>query len=318
MNDQPPNEGTAVVFPGMGPTKFADLGRFMLLNPHARRLSAAADARLGYVLADRFAAAEGDYSEYAQVSFFVVCLALAEWAKDELGIEPVACAGPSFGEKPAAVHVGSLSFEDGVWMTARIARCLEEYFAVEHQDVVTHSFARVPEERVRELLDEHATRGGWSDISCYIDRDLFMVSLREADLEWLERSVRSLGGLSFYTMRPPMHSAAFDGLRRKVAQEVLEGLEFADPLLPLIADQDGSLVKDGAGVRTMLLDGFVRPLRWPDVVAGLRGLGVGRICVAGPDSLFGRVGCTTSAFEVVSATPWLALQPRRGGSVGRR
>jgi len=288
MNDQPPNEGTAVVFPGMGPTKFADLGRLMLLNPHARRLSAAADARLGYVLADRFAAAEGDYSEYAQVSFFVVCLALAEWAKDELGIEPVACAGPSFGEKPAAVHVGSLSFEDGVWMTARIARCLEEYFAVEHQDVVTHSFA------------------------------LFMVSLREADLEWLERSVRSLGGLSFYTMRPPMHSAAFDGLRRKVAQEVLEGLEFADPLLPLIADQDGSLVKDGAGVRTMLLDGFVRPLRWPDVVAGLRGLGVGRICVAGPDSLFGRVGCTTSAFEVVSATPKLALQPRRGGSVGRR
>jgi [acyl-carrier-protein] S-malonyltransferase len=315
--NEPGGRGTAMVFPGMGPTKFADLGRFMLLNPHARRLIAAADARLGYALADRFADAEGDYSEYAQVAFFVVCLALAEWAEDELGLGPIAaCAGPSFGEKPAAVHVGSLSFEDGVWMTARIARCLEEYFAVEHRDVVTHSFVRVPEERVRELLDEHAARGGWSDVSCYIDRDLFMVSLREADLAWLERSVRSMGGLSLYTMRPPMHSSAFDGLRRKVGEDVLADLEFSDPLLPLIADQDGSVVKDGAGVRTMLLDSFVRPLRWPDVVAGLRGLGVERICVAGPDSLFGRVGCTTSAFEVVSATPWLALQPRRGGSVG--
>ena len=296
----------------MGPTKYADFGRFMLLNPHARRLVAAADARLGYQLADEFAAAEGDYSEYAQVSFFVVCLALAEWARDELGVEPVACAGPSFGEKPASVRVGALSFEDGVWMTARLARCLEEYFAVEHRDVVTHSFVRVAEEQVRELLDEHAARGGWSEVSCHIDRDLFMVSLRETDLDWLERSVRSLGGLSLYTMRPPMHASAFDGLRRKAGEEVLDRLEFADPLLPLIADQDGSVVKDGAGVRAMLLDSFVRPLRWPDVVAGLRGLGVDRVCVAGPDSLFGRVGCTTRAFEVVSATPWLALQPRRG------
>jgi [acyl-carrier-protein] S-malonyltransferase len=319
-DDEPRGRGTAVVFPGMGPTRYPDLGKFMLLNPHARRLTAAADERLGYALADRFAAAGGDYSEYAQVSFFVACLALAEWAEDELGIGPIAaCAGPSFGEKPAAVYAGALPFEDGVWMTARIARCLEEYFAVEHRDVVTHSFVRVPEERVRELLAEHAARGGWSDISCYIDRDLFMVSLREADLEWLERSVRSLGGLSLYTMRPPMHSSAFEGLRRTVGEEVLAELEFADPVLPLIADQDGSLVKDGAGVRAMLLDSFVRPLRWPDVVGGLRGLGVGRICVAGPDSLFGRVGCTTRSFEVVSATPWLALQPRRGGgSAGGR
>ncbi|MEY9932512.1 [acyl-carrier-protein] S-malonyltransferase [Catenulispora sp. GP43] len=323
-DDDLPGPGTALVFPGMGPTRFADLGRFLLLDRRARRLTATADARLGYPLTDRFAAAEGDYSEYAQVSFFVACLALAEWAEDELGIEPIACVGPSFGEKPAAVRVGALSFEDGVWMTARIARCLQEYFAVEHCDVVTHSFARVPEERVRELLDGHAARGGWSDISCYIDRDLFMVSLRETDLEWLERSVRSLGGLSLYTMRPPMHSSAFDGLRRMVAEEVLAELAFADPLLPLIADQDGSVVKDGTGARAMLLDSFVRPLRWPEAVAGLRGLGVERVCVAGPDSLFGRVGCTTRAFEVVSATPWLALQPRRragpapGGSGGGR
>ncbi|WP_329281784.1 ACP S-malonyltransferase [Streptomyces sp. NBC_01451] len=308
----------ALVFPGMGPTKFADLGRFLLLNPHARRLVAAADTRLGYPLADRFAEAEGDYSEYAQVAFFVACLALAEWAEAEHGVEPAACAGPSFGEKPAAVRAGSLSFEDGVWLTARLARCLEEYFAVEHRDVVTHSFARVPETRVRELVDELAGRGGWSEISCFIDRDLFMVSLRESELDWLQRSVRSLGGLSLYTMRPPMHASVFDGLRRKAAEEVIGELEFAAPLLPLLADQDGSVVEDGAGVRSMLLDSFVRPLRWPAVVGGLRELGVERVCVAGPDSLFGRVGCTTSAFEVVSATPWLAMQPRRRTSSAGR
>ncbi|KJE21280.1 (acyl-carrier-protein) S-malonyltransferase [Frankia torreyi] len=304
--------GTAMVFPGMSPSRFADVARFMLLNPYARRLVAAADERLGYSLVDRFEETDGDYSEYAQVAFFVNCLALAQWAEAELGVVPDVCTGPSFGEKPATVRVGSLSFDDGVSMTARLARCLQEYFAVEHRDVVTQSFVRVPEERVREMLDDLTTRGGWNDISCHIDHDFFMVSLRERDLEWLQRAVRALGGLPLYTMRPPMHSAAFGGLRRKAGAEILADVDFADPTLPLVADQDGSVVGDAEGVRTMLLDSFVRPLRWPDVVAGLRRLGVGTVCVAGPDSLFGRVGCTTSNFEVIAVNPMLALQPRRG------
>lgn len=36
-----------------------------------------------------------------------------------------------------------------------------------------------------------------------------------------------------------------------------------------------------------------------------------RVCVAGQDSLFGRVGTTTRALEVVAVTPRLAMAPRR-------
>lgn len=306
--------GTAMVFPGMGPGRFEDAAKFMLLNRYARRLVAAADKRLGYSLVDRFRETEGDYSEYAQVAFFVNCLALAEWAADELGIRPDVCTGPSFGEKPASVYAGSLPFEDGVWMTARLARCMEEYFAAEHRDVVTHSFVRVGADQVREMLDELTGRGSWHDISCYLDDDFFMISLRQEELEWLQGTVRRLGGLSLYTMRPPMHSAAFAGLRRKAGEEILSRLDFADPGLPIVADQDGAVVRDGGGVRDMLLDSFVRPLRWPDVVASLRRLGVGTVCVAGSDSLFGRVRSTTSSFEVVAVNYRLALDPRRGAA----
>jgi [acyl-carrier-protein] S-malonyltransferase len=312
--DESVRVGTAMVFPGMGPGRFEDAAKFMLLNRYARRLVAAADKRLGYSLVDRFRETEGDYSEYAQVAFFVNCLALAEWAADELGIRPDVCTGPSFGEKPASVYAGSLPFEDGVWMTARLARCMEEYFAAEHRDVVTHSFVRVGADQVREMLDELTGRGSWHDISCYLDDDFFMISLRQEELEWLQGTVRRLGGLSLYTMRPPMHSAAFAGLRRKAGEEILSRLDFADPGLPIVADQDGAVVRDGGGVRDMLLDSFVRPLRWPDVVASLRRLGVGTVCVAGSDSLFGRVRSTTSSFEVVAVNYRLALDPRRGAA----
>jgi [acyl-carrier-protein] S-malonyltransferase len=305
---------TALAFPGMGPSRFADLGRFLLVNPVARRMVTEADERLGYSLLDNFRDTEGDYTEYGQVAFFVCCLALAEWAREEHGIDPQVCTGPSFGEKPLTAFVGSLTLPDAVAMTAGLARCTAEYFSTEHRDVVTHSFVRTPGERLEEILAELSARGGWYNISCYIDRDLHMVSLHERHLEWLQRRIRGAGGMSLYTMRPPMHSAAFGALRRKAEDEVIGALPFADPLLPVVADQDGSVIRSAEGIRTMLLDSFVRPLRWPDVVASLKGLGVDTLCVAGPDSLFGRVACTTEAFRVVQVNPRSALQPRRRGA----
>ncbi|WP_314254113.1 ACP S-malonyltransferase [Streptomyces kutzneri] len=306
--------GTALVFPGMGPSRFADVGKFMLANRHARRLVAAAGERLGYSLTDRFRQAEGDYSEYAQVAFFVNCLALAQWAEEELGVRPDVCTGPSFGEKPAVAYAQSLSFEDAVWMTARLARLLEDYFAGAHQDVVTHSFVRTPKEKVEEMLADLTARGEWSDISCHVDEDFYMVSLRERNLEWLDGRIRAMGGMSLYSMRPPMHSAAFGELRRRAEEEVIGGLEFHDPKLPVVADQDGTVLRTADEVKAMLLDGFVRPLRWPDVVGSLRDLGVGKVVVSGPDTLFGRVGCTTRNFEVLAVGPRLAMQPRRRGT----
>jgi [acyl-carrier-protein] S-malonyltransferase len=299
----------------MSPTRFAEVGRFLLINPIARRLVAVADERLGYSLIENFRDAEGDYSESAQVGFMLSCLALAEWACDELGVEPEVCTGPSFGEKPLTAFAGCLPVPDAVWMTARLARCMAEFFATEYRDVVTHSFVRTPGERLDEVLADLAERGEWYEISCYIDRDFYMVSLRERNLEWLQRQIRGLGGLPLYTMRPPMHSSSFGALRRKAQDEVLGDLPFADPRWPVVSDQDGTVMCSGDAVRTMLLDSVVRPLRWPDVVATLKRLGVRTLCVAGPDSMFGRVGCTTGSFAVIAANPRLALQPRRRGAV---
>ncbi|MDT0574243.1 ACP S-malonyltransferase [Streptomyces sp. DSM 3412] len=300
----------AMVFPGMGPASFAEVGRFLVTNRQVRELLAEADDTLGYNLVDRFREAEGDYSEYAQIAFLVNCLALARWAEQTLGLSPRICTGASFGEKSVAAYSGALTFADAVRMTAGLARCMDEYFRTEHTGVVTHSFVRAPRERLDEILAELDERGAWHEISCHIDHDFFMLTLHERNSSWLEGRLRAAGALPLYAMRPPMHASAFGGLRRKAEEEVLGGLTFHDPTLPVVADQDGALLTTGDQVRTMLLESFVRPLRWPDVIASLQDQGVTRVCVAGPDSLFGRVGTTTRAFEVVAATPRLALQPR--------
>jgi [acyl-carrier-protein] S-malonyltransferase len=301
---------TALVFPGMAPSPYSDVAKFMLLNPVARRLLARAEAVLGYDLLKRFRAAGEDYSEYSQVAFLVNCLASAYWSRDVLEVRAGVCAGASFGGKAAAVFSGALSFEDAVLMTARMARCEAEYFAAEHTDLVTVSFARVPADQLDVLLGELDERGEWHDISCYIDDGFFMVSLRETAAGPFRERIRDLGGLPIYTMRPPMHSALLRPLMDRVEREVFPGVRLTDPALPVVADQSGSVLRTAAEVRATLLHGYVAPVRWPDVVATLRRLGVERVVVAGPDILFGRVDCTIDNFDVLPVSPRTLMQPR--------
>ncbi|MDF9815666.1 [acyl-carrier-protein] S-malonyltransferase [Streptomyces sp. SPB162] len=303
---------TAMVFPGMGPTRFSDLGRFLLLNTFARDLLPIADEALGYSVFDRFRESGEDYSEAAQVAFMVASTALAQWARAELGAEAEICAGPSFGEKPLMAFCGALDFPDAVVMTARLARCTADYFATEHRDIVTQSFVRAPVDGLRELLDGMDERGEWYDLSCRLDQGFEMISLREEHLEAFTARLRKIGSLPLYAMRPPMHSSLFTGLRDRAAVEVIDALPLRDPDLPVLADQDGRLIDTAEGLRTMLLDHFVKPVDWPAVLAELDGRGVTRLVVAGPDALFSRVECAVRTFDVVLADPKHAMRPKAG------
>lgn len=302
---------TAIVFPGMGPTSYPEVARFMLVNRHARELLAEADEVLGYRLTDRYEQATGDHSHDGQVSFMVNCLALARWAGERLDGTPSFVVGPSFGGRAAAVHSGALPFADAVRMTAELAACMTDYFGAEHPDLVTQSIVRVAPDELAALRAELDERGEWHDLSCHVDEDFVMLTLREQMLDWLQERVRAVGGMSLYTMKPPMHSYLFADLRDRVAETIFAGLRWSDPALPVIADQDGSVLTTGEQVRDMLLAGFVRPVRWPAVVSALRDLGVGGLHVAGQDGLFTRVAVTTRNFQVVPVTPRSAMQPLR-------
>ncbi len=303
--------GTAIAFPGISPCRFEDVGRFLLVNPMARRLTATADETLGYSLVDRFREAEGEFTEYERVAFLVICLALASWAEESVDMRPDICVGPSFGGTPAAVYSGALSFPDAVWLTARWSHYLAEYFATEHADVVTQSFARTPADQLAEILVELDEQGEWYEIACHVDEDFSMLSLRESRLDWLHRSLRARGGLPLYTMRPPMHSAAFAPLRATIERELVSGLRFDDPDIPVVSDHDGAVLTTAGEIRTLLLDGIVRPVRWPRAIETLRHHGVGTLYVSGPDALWGRVKCTRQSFDVTTLTPRMALTPRR-------
>lgn len=311
--------GVANVFPGMGPVSHSDVARFLVTDPGARRILERADTLAGYPVLDRWNAAEDDYSEPAQLGFFVTSLALARWADERLPGSPGLCAGPSFGGKAAAVWSGAVSVDDGIRITLGIARELTRWYVGPRATLVTRSFARTPPDSLDELRAEMAAEGRWTETTCRVDPDLAMVTLDEKDLERLDTGLRAHGGLPLYVMRPPLHSSTFTDLRERVEEAVLDGVGFSDPRVPIVDDHDGALVRSGDGVRRMLADLCDRTVDWPAVLATLREEGVGTVRVCGQDALFGRVAATTRAVDVTAVDVTFARTPRaRGGRPERR
>jgi [acyl-carrier-protein] S-malonyltransferase len=195
-------------------------------------------------------------------------------------------------------------------MTSRWGHHLDSYFATKHGDLVSQSIARTPADLLSEVFAELDSMGEWHDVACYVDDDFHIVSLREEMLDWFQNRIKAGGGMPLYTMRPPMHSGIFQSLRDEIERELFSRISFTDPRIPIVSDHDGSVLRTGAEVRNLLLDGIVRPVQWPAVVATLKDHGAEKLYVSGPDSLWGRVPCTTKTFEVVSVKPETALRPR--------
>ncbi|GAA2863366.1 hypothetical protein Acy02nite_87650 [Actinoplanes cyaneus] len=300
---------SAIVFPALSPIRRRDLGTFLMIHPYARRRLAEANETLGYHLADALAdaPADDDYAEPVQVAVFVACLALAEWATEHLGAAPSFCVGPSFGERSVLAYTGALSFPDTVRLVDEIARTERAHFATAHQDVVTHSFTRIPPDLLPTLLGSLS----WHDISGRLDADFHMVSLRAAELDPFKAAIGEAGGYSLYTMSPPAHSSLFTDVRAAMAT-VYERYPIAAPRLPIVSYLDGSLITDVPALRESLLNGFVQPIRWPETVAALREHGVGKLWIAGPDAMFSRLRTTADNFDVEMCDLRRALvKPRR-------
>ncbi|MFF7634977.1 ACP S-malonyltransferase [Kitasatospora sp. NPDC008050] len=293
----------------MGPSRFADFGRFMVVNRQARKLFSVADEVLGYRVFDALRQSEDDYAEVAQITSFVASLALVEWGAAQLPGPVGHCAGVSFGKMAAAAYAGVLPFEEAVPLVAELARCEHEYFMEQHSDIVTHSFVKVGPQALAELLAELAEAGEWYEISSYLDDDMSMVSLNERALEGFKERIGAVGGYSLYTMRPPAHAAIFAPLRERIEQDVLGGYRLRDPLLPIVSDQDGSLVTSAEQAREWILGGYTRPMRWPGVVDTLVEQGVRRIAIVGRDRLLRRLTCTADSFAVITIAPEAALKP---------
>lgn len=305
------SQASAFFFPGLDAFKLAEIGKFLVLSPHARHRLAVADDVLGQSVTRTLRGSDDYASPVARVASLVNALALADWARENLDAEPQYCLGMSFGEQIAAAYAGCLPFDAAVRMVARIGECELDYFRGAHQELVTQVVTRVPAERMDEVLADLAGRGIFHEVSGRVDQGHYLITLPEKHLADFTADIGKAGGYALYAMSPPAHCGVFAPLRERIAKEVLSDLVFADPVVPIVSDADGSVVTTGAGVRDMVLDGFVRPLNWLSTAPALAELGVRRLCVVGLDRMWYRLSATKGNFKVTPVNQAGVLRHRR-------
>lgn len=304
----------AVFFPGLVPTGFGPVARFVTESEYARRRFAEADEVLGYSLADAYRDASIHDWEVFQSAFLALTLALADWAECHEGMSPAVCGGQSFGGIVSAVYCGSLSYADALRLVRASSQVEQDYFESLAEPVGCYFFTNIPREKVIRLVDEFRDAGEWIEISVEMDSDIFAVSAQMRTIEKFKARTRELGGFSFYTMNRAEHCAGVADLRERLYREVYSRFTWRSPRVPILSDVDGRLIDDPESIMQDLLDGWVYPVRWSTMIEGLRRAGTTRVYVIGPRMIFSRA--TRDVFPTLAITPKHALAAGVGSATG--
>jgi len=178
----------------------------------------------------------------------------------ELEVRPDVVAGHSLGEYGAAYAAGCFDFETGLWLVAQRDLFLAE--AAEKIPGGMVAILRARPEDVEEAIEE--SEG--SVIANYNSpRQTVVSGLRDA----LGDAVSRIRGRKIPLTVPFAAHSPYVAAAGEKMREVLDGVEFRVPEVPVVSAVDGAVHTGAEAVREALKQQMVAPVRWVKVVETL-------------------------------------------------
>ncbi|ANN16109.1 hypothetical protein SD37_10985 [Amycolatopsis orientalis] len=221
-----------------------------------------------------FASDQLDATQHAQAALFAVETALVRLL-ESFGVRPAVVAGHSVGEVTAVHVAGALSLRDACALVAARGRVMGELPPGGAMAAVAAS-----EREVAAMLEECDGRIALAAVNA---PRAVVVSGDEDAVTWL---TDRCGGHGWRTRRlrvsHAFHSPCVDEAAAGL-EEVVRGLTFAEPRLPVVSNVTGDVV----GVEVLSEPGYWSThlrstVRFAEGVARLRALGVGTVLEVGP------------------------------------
>jgi [acyl-carrier-protein] S-malonyltransferase len=279
----------AFVFPGQG-SQSVGMGR--ALADHSPAAAAAfieADEALDEPisrLAWEGPADELDRTENAQPALLATSIAYLEAVRERWGAlgtqppPPAFAAGHSMGQYSALVAAGVIRLADGVRLVRERGRLMQA--SGEGRDGAMAAIIGLDDDRLPELVSAASERGTFSVANRNAPGQV-VVSGDRAAIDAAAEIAKGLGARKAIVLpvsvaaHSPLMADAADAMRR-----VLEGIAFAEPTVPLLANATARPLTTGAACRAELVDHLTAGVDWVTAVERMTASGVATFIEVGP------------------------------------
>ena len=295
----------ALVFPGQGSQK-AGMGRALLAEYPAAQARLAAFSEL--VDTDLLDLLCGDELRRDTLGVHLAMtgfgLVAWEWLTEVRGLRPRMLAGHSLGEIVALGCAGALSAEQALLLARERGRCLAE--ACERRPGTMAAFVGAPLARMQ------ATISAWIAASGLAER-LWIVNLNgpgqlvaageAASLHALCAAMQAKGLTAIPLATAGAFHTPFMAQAALRLADFLRTLDFRAPRIPVVSSMSGRLLTQPEALATHLALQVVKPVRWFEVMQGLRRAQIARVIeVAGGKGVLSPLIASSEDWQVEATT----------------
>lgn len=258
-------------------------------SPAAAAVFARADRALGSPISDlawNGPAEQLDLTEHSQPALVATSIAILEalrerWAAAGLvAPRPAFAAGHSMGQYTALVASGALSLEDGIRLVRERGRLMQA--SSQGRDGAMAALIGLDDARLPELVAGASAHGVFVVANRNAPGQVVVSGERPA-VEAGAELARSLGAKRAIVLpvsvaaHSPMMAAAADRLRVALA-----GVDFHDPVPPLLANADAHPVTTAEACRAELVEHLTTGVDWIRIVERMAEAGVTTFVEIGP------------------------------------
>ncbi len=232
--------------------------------PIARQTFEEADDALGFPLSKLCFEGPEDrlrLTEFTQPAIFTVSTA-ASRVLAENGIQPSFVAGHSLGEYSAHVAAGTLAFSDGVRAVRSRGKFMQE--AVPAGEGAMAAVLALAAEEIAKVCAEVSAQTGKPVSPANINSpDQTVISGATQAVEKASELCKSRGARKavLLPVSAPFHCALMQPAQDRLA-ELLGGLSFTDPSIPVVVNVDAAIVRGAAEARDALVRQVTGTVRW--------------------------------------------------------
>jgi [acyl-carrier-protein] S-malonyltransferase len=277
----------AFVFPGQG-SQYVGMGKEALENStKAAEIVALADQSLGFPLSKLIL--EGPEEELkltanTQPAILTISIAVLEWLKEQVDLQPDYVAGHSLGEYSALVASGSLDFSDAVRTVRARGTYMEE--AVPAGIGAMAAVLGMEREVLGEICEQVTNDGFSVQLANLNSPGQIVISGTAEGVAKAGAMAKENGAKRVIPLNVsgPFHSSLMKPAAEKLAQ-TLSTVTIRDASVPVIANVSARPATDAKTIFQSLIDQVASPVLWEDSVQYMTEQGVDTWVEVGPGNV---------------------------------